>query len=94
VNTRRKPTLRIVCRIARVVGCCDDLPVPVIPTRRWRRSLQLADMSTIWGTMKALIRFPLPTDRAFAYGSRLRELKHKYDPKNFFRINQNIRPSA
>jgi FAD/FMN-containing dehydrogenase len=32
-----------------------------------------------------------------AYGPnyrRLQELKTKYDPKNFFRMNQNIRPSA
>lgn len=32
-----------------------------------------------------------------AYGSnyhRLRELKNKYDPKNFFHMNQNIRPSS
>lgn len=30
-----------------------------------------------------------------AYGTnyrRLQELKTKYDPKNFFRMNQNIRP--
>ena len=36
------------------------------------------------------------TDRvAFAYGKvydRLVELKKKYDPTNFFRMNQNIRP--
>ena len=25
---------------------------------------------------------------------RLTELKHKYDPTNFFRINQNIQPAA
>ena len=34
---------------------------------------------------------------AAAYGPnyrRLQELKTKYDPKNFFRMNQNIRPSA
>jgi FAD/FMN-containing dehydrogenase len=32
-----------------------------------------------------------------AYGAnyrRLQELKTKYDPKNFFRMNQNIRPLA
>jgi hypothetical protein len=32
---------------------------------------------------------------ALAYGSnyrRLRELKKKYDPSNFFHLNQNIRP--
>lgn len=36
---------------------------------------------------------PIPA----AYGAnyrRLQELKTKYDPKNFFRMNQNIRPSA
>jgi FAD/FMN-containing dehydrogenase len=36
---------------------------------------------------------PIPA----AYGSnyrRLQELKTKYDPKNFFRMNQNIRPLA
>ena len=36
---------------------------------------------------------PVPT----AYGAnyrRLQELKTKYDPKNFFRMNQNIRPLA
>jgi hypothetical protein len=37
------------------------------------------------------------TDRvAFAYGKvydRLVELKKKYDPTNFFRMNQNIRPA-
>ena len=36
------------------------------------------------------------TDRiAFAYGpmyKRLVELKKKYDPTNFFRMNQNIKP--
>ena len=36
------------------------------------------------------------TDRiAFAYGatySRLVEIKKKYDPTNFFRMNQNIQP--
>ncbi len=34
---------------------------------------------------------------AAAYGSnygRLRELKTKYDPENFFHMNQNIRPLA
>jgi FAD/FMN-containing dehydrogenase len=34
---------------------------------------------------------------ATAYGAnyrRLQELKTKYDPKNFFRMNQNIRPLA
>jgi hypothetical protein len=34
---------------------------------------------------------------AAAYGPnyrRLQQLKTKYDPKNFFRMNQNIRPSA
>jgi FAD/FMN-containing dehydrogenase len=32
-----------------------------------------------------------------AYGpnyQRLQELKSKYDPKNFFHMNQNIRPSS
>ena len=34
---------------------------------------------------------------AAAYGPnyrRLQEIKTKYDPKNFFRMNQNIRPLA
>jgi len=38
-------------------------------------------------------RDPVPT----AYGAnypRLQELKTKYDPKKFFRMNQNIRPLA
>jgi hypothetical protein len=50
-----------------------------------------------WASAEA---FPLDDDEmgdpvAAAYGPnyrRLQRIKSKYDPKNFFRMNQNIRP--
>jgi FAD/FMN-containing dehydrogenase len=49
---------------------------------------------------KAYVNYLMEDDQgriAEAYGSnykRLEALKNKYDPTNFLRVNQNIRPTA
>jgi FAD/FMN-containing dehydrogenase len=64
----------------------------------WAR--EFFDRSAPYATGGVYVNF-MPQDElervAEAYGSnyeRLVELKNKYDPENFFRLNQNIQPSA
>jgi hypothetical protein len=64
----------------------------------WAR--EFFDRSAPFATGGVYVNF-MPQDElervVEAYGSnyeRLVELKNKYDPENFFRLNQNIRPSV
>jgi FAD/FMN-containing dehydrogenase len=82
-----------------VIAAIDPNPSKASELKKWGRAYwEAVHPFNLGGAYVNFLMDDENDDRVEAsYGvnyKRLREVKRKYDPKNLFRVNQNIRPAA